>query len=332
MINPKAPDQASSEDEAEERFADLFDRVREGLERKESFDPKALAKEYQLDLVMVEQCLEALDALSQFQDSQAPILPQKLGPYRLMGELGSGGMGEVYQGQHHSSGEMAAIKIIRRSRSSSPAFLERFQREATALKQMRHPNIVSIYEVGHDGDWTYIAMEYVEGETLADYLGRVGPLSASKAGKMIMAVAEGLAHVHEWQWLHRDIKPQNILIERSGRVLLADFGIAKDLNQHTELTESGEVLGTLAYLSPEQLGGAKIDHRADIYSLGATLYHMLFGKVPSKTAMVLEFPEIQAHSHPQWVLDICRRCLESDLTRRYTSVNELIGQLRASGN
>lgn len=318
-------------DDEEERFADLFDRVREGIERGESFQPEALAREYQLDRLMVEQCLEALDALSQFQESKSPPLPPSLGPYVLLKELGAGGMGEVYQGRHKTSGELAAVKIIRRSRSSSPAFLERFQREAAALTRLQHPNIVSIYHVGHDGDWTFIAMEYIEGESLADYLGRHGPLPSSTTIRIFAAVARGLAHVHQYQWLHRDIKPQNILIEKGGRVLLADFGIAKDLNQHTELTKSGEVLGTLAYLSPEQLEGARIDHRADIYSLGATLYHMLFGKAPSK-AITFEGSGEETHSHPPWVLDICRGCLELDMTRRYSSMNEVLGLLSAYGN
>lgn len=322
--------EAPDSDAEEERFADLFDRVREGLEVGESFIAGELAREYQLDIVMVEQCLEALDALSQFQEVEAPPLPPSLGSYSLVRELGAGGMGEVYQGRHKVSGDFAAIKIIRRSRSSSPAFLERFQREAAAMKRLKHPNIVSIYEVGHDGDWTFIAMEYIEGETLADYLGRVGSISGSMAATILLAVAKGLSHVHQFQWLHRDIKPQNILIETGGRVLLADFGIAKDLNQHTELTESGEVLGTLAYLSPEQLGGAKIDQRADIYSLGATLFHMLFGKVPSRETASRVFPIDSPQ--PQWILDICRSCLESDLNRRYSSVNELIDQLKAGGN
>lgn len=315
---------SSDADSVDDRFADLFDRVQEGLARGERFDPAALARDFRLERVMVEQCLEALDALSQFQEDPAP-LPPNLGPYTLLQQLGAGGMGEVYQGRHQRDGSLAAIKIIRRSQASSPAFLERFHREAAALLSLRHPNIVSIYDVGQDGDWTYIAMEYIDGESLADYLARSGPLRPEIAARVLRAVANGLAHVHQFQWLHRDIKPQNILIERQGRVVLADFGIAKDLNRNTELTKTGEVLGTLAYLSPEQLRGEKIDQRADIYSLGATLYHMLFGKLPPRPGRLPSFNPQQT----PWLVNICRRCLEDDRSRRFSTVEHLIAELGA---
>src|SRR5271169_5584026 len=197
--------------------------------------------------------------------------------------LGSGGMGAVYKARQREIDRLVALKILPSESASDPGFAERFTREARALAKLSHPNIVALHEFGHVDGLHYFMMEFVDGLNLRQ-LEQAGRLSAREALQIIPQICEALQFAHDEGIVHRDIKPDNILIDKKGRVKIADFGIAKLLGRAPEelsLTGTGQVMGTLGYMAPEQLQEAHaVDHRADIYSLGVVFYEMLTGKLP----------------------------------------------------
>jgi serine/threonine-protein kinase len=200
------------------------------------------------------------------------------GRYEIIDRIADGGMSTVYRARRRPDGATVALKILRPQYAADREFLERFTREARAAEVLQHANIVRVYESGRDGDVHFLAMEYVDGPDLKGHLRRVGRLEADDAERIARAVCEALDYAHHEGIVHRDVKPQNILIAPDGTVKVADFGIARALAAVT-ITQPGTVLGTVQYLSPEQARGAPVGRASDIYALGAVLYEMLTGRL-----------------------------------------------------
>ena len=211
----------------------------------------------------------------------------KLGAYEILGPLGAGGMGEVYRARDPRLGREVAIKILPAEMSSDRDRLARFEQEARSASALNHPAIVTIYEVGRDGDAAYIAMELVSGRTLRDLLVE-GAMPLRRLLGLAGPIADGLAGAHEAGIVHRDLKPENVMVTREGHVKILDFGLAKlvphsgsdssQLATAIEPTRPGVVLGTVGYMSPEQASGKALDFRSDQFSLGSILYEMAAGK------------------------------------------------------
>jgi serine/threonine-protein kinase len=199
--------------------------------------------------------------------------------YELEQKIGEGGMARVYRGRDLRLNRRIAVKVLHSHYASDPGFLQRFHHEAQAAANLRHSNIVDVYDVGLDGDIHYIVMEYVDGSDLKALLARGGPLPVEQAVAIAEAAANGLSAAHRVGLVHRDIKPQNIIVGPGGQVKITDFGIAKSALS-TAMTETGVTFGTADYISPEQARGQPATPRSDLYSLGVTLYEMLTGRLP----------------------------------------------------
>ncbi len=201
------------------------------------------------------------------------------GRYLLESKLGSGGMSTVYLATDETLERRVAVKLLHAEISDQPDQIERFRREARSVAKLSHPNVVSVIDAGEDGGHPYIVFEYVEGETLKQRIERLGRLPLDESAAYAIEVGRGLAAAHGRKLVHRDVKPQNVLIDPDGRAKVTDFGIARSL-EAKGLTATGRVLGTTDYVAPEQAMGQSIDARSDIYSLGVLLYEMLTGEVP----------------------------------------------------
>jgi predicted Ser/Thr protein kinase len=242
--------------------------------------------------------------------------------YDILEELGRGGMGVVYRARHTRLDRLVAIKILPAEVSDEPAFAERFAREARALAKLNHPHIVSIYDFGQTGEQSYFIMEYVEGANLRQRM-RAGRLQPQEALQIIARICDALEYAHEEGIVHRDIKPENILLDKKGRVKIADFGLVKLVARKTAqytLTGPWQVVGTPHYMAPEQMDNVPIlDHRADIYSLGVMLYEMLTGQLP-----LGRFPP-PSHKAPVDAQfdEVVLRALEREPERRYQRVSEM---------
>jgi len=202
--------------------------------------------------------------------------------YKVLGKLGSGAMAIVYQAKQLSLNRMVAIKVLPKRFSENPEYVERFYKEGQAAAKLNHTNIVQAYDVGQAGGYSYFVMEYVDGKTLYDDLSADKVYSEKEAVDIIIQVAHALAHAHARGLIHRDVKPKNIMTTTSGKVKLADMGLARETADiEAAQSEAGKAYGTPYYIAPEQIRGEiDIDGRADIYGLGATFYHMVTGRVP----------------------------------------------------
>ena len=258
--------------------------------------------------------------------------------YELQAKIGDGGMAAVYKALDLRLNRMVAVKILRDSYSADPQFLERFKREAQQAASLNHPNIVRVFDVGDDGDYHYIVMEYVEGSSLKDKIVREGPFSTQEALEIGAEISDAIGYAHANGLIHRDIKPQNILMDKHGRAKVTDFGIAKSVNAAT-LTEAGITLGTVHYFSPEQAKGLQVLPQSDIYSIGVVLFEMLTGQIPfdSDNPVALALKHIEEPvpslrrlnpSIPPVVEQIVLRTLAKDPQRRYRSADELAHALR----
>jgi eukaryotic-like serine/threonine-protein kinase len=215
--------------------------------------------------------------------------------YRLGEQVGAGGMAKVYRALDARLDRPVAVKVLAPQFASDPSFVDRFRREAQTAAKLSHPNIVGVYDNGSDGETHYIVMEYVEGRTLVDFLAGGGHLSLTKSVEVTMAVCEALEYAHDHGVVHRDIKPGNIMVTREGQVKVMDFGIARLTTTAETIAQTAAVLGTAAYLSPEQAQGQRVDRRTDIYSLGCVLYELLTGAPPfsGETAMAVAMQHVQ---------------------------------------
>ncbi len=264
----------------------------------------------------------------------------RLGPYEIVSPLGAGGMGEVYRARDTRLNRDVAIKVLPASFAADTDRLQRFMREAHATSALNHPNILAVFDVGTHDNAPYLVSELLKGETLAARLA-TGPLPASKAIDFGRQIATGLAAAHEQGITHRDIKPANLFVTTDGRVKILDFGLAKqsisqdaDVTRPQSLTEAGAVMGTLGYMSPEQVRGQKTDARTDIFSFGAVLYEMLTAKRAFTGASAVEtmhailqsdppeLPGTTLHASPA-LGRIIARCLEKDPADRFHSAHDL---------
>jgi serine/threonine protein kinase len=256
--------------------------------------------------------------------SGAPLVPG----YEVLSELGRGGMGVVYKACQVKLDRLVALKVLPPETAADPAFAERFTREARALARLNHPHIIAIYDFGQEGALSYFVMEYVAGVNLRDRL-RQGPLPPHEALAIMDQLCEALQYAHEEGIVHRDIKPENVLLDRRGRVKVADFGIAKLLQGQTglyTLTGPWQVVGTVRYMAPEQMDNPLgLDHRADIYSLGVVFYEMLTGGLP-----VGRFPRPSEKSAVDPRLDeVVLTALDADPARRFQQARELRAAIEA---
>jgi serine/threonine-protein kinase len=258
-----------------------------------------------------------------------------LGSYRLLDHLARGGMSNVYLAEHRLMQRRVAIKVLPQNRVADASFLARFQLEAKAVAALDHKNIVRAYDLGHEGSIHYLVMEYVEGNNLEELVAASGRLNAHAAADYVAQAAAGLAHAHVLGLVHRDVKPANLLVDRQGTIKILDMGLAKFEGQGGGLGfADDEVVGTAEYLAPEQAARAAVDERADIYSLGCTLYFLLAGHAPFERPTTAAL--LSAHQHgaapaledvrpdvPAGLAAICRRMMEKDPANRYQSAEEV---------
>jgi len=267
------------------------------------------------------------------------LLGMRLGEFELLEPIGSGGMSTVYKAYQRSMDRFVAVKVLPPQTAKDPVLLKRFYREARAAAKLNHPNVVQAIAAGEQSGLHYYVMEYVEGETLAERVARSGPLPEQEAKRIVAAVADALAAAHALGLVHRDVKPENILILPDYRVKLADLGLVKWLGEELNLTVAGRGLGTINYMAPEQFRDAKhADARCDIYSLGLTLYFALTGKVPwlgldlkqiYKAKRAGDLPDVRKlnPSVSAETAEIIRRATDPEPRRRYQSCSELAEQL-----
>ncbi|MDI6601399.1 MAG: Stk1 family PASTA domain-containing Ser/Thr kinase [Thermoanaerobacteraceae bacterium] len=255
--------------------------------------------------------------------------------YEILEEIGQGGMGIVYKARCHLLNRLVAIKILRPEFSHDEEFIKRFKYESQSAASLSHPNIVSIYDVGNEGDIYYIVMEYVNGKTLKQIIKESnGPLPLDRAMSITSQVLRALDNAHRHNIIHRDIKPHNILLTEDGIAKVTDFGIARAATDYT-LTYNKNIIGTAQYFSPEQARGGIVDEKSDIYSLGIVMYEMLTGQVPfegdSPISVALKHieenlipPSRLNHNIPKGIEEIIMKATEKDPNRRYSSANEML--------
>ena len=256
--------------------------------------------------------------------------------YEIIDSVGSGGMADVYKAKDERLNRFVAIKVLKPEYSSDKSFVNKFRGEAQSVAGLSHPNIVNVYDVGDDGGLHYIVMELVEGITLKRFIERKGKLEVKEAVGITIQIAQGMEAAHDNHIIHRDIKPQNIIISRDGKVKVTDFGIAKASNSNTITSNA---MGSVHYLSPEQARGGYSDEKSDIYSLGVTLYEMLSGKVPfaGDNNVSVAMLHIQGEAMPLRELEeniplsvdrIVQKCMQKRPERRYHSASDLIVDLK----
>lgn len=266
------------------------------------------------------------------------LIGQQFGPYKITEKLGEGGMAVVYKGYQQSLNRYVAIKVLRQELAQDEEFVARFRREALAVADLDHPNILHVYDAGFVQGMYYIVMAYVDGGSLRDLVSQ-GPLEPEYALSIASQVADALHHAHQRGIVHRDVKPNNILLSRDGRPLLSDFGIAKALHESTGLTRTGMSIGTPEYMAPEQIQGQKVDARTDIYALGIVLYEMLAGWAPfsSTTPVAALYKQVnepppplrQANiSIPAWMEAVVAKALAKSPLDRYQQASEFAEALR----
>ena len=259
---------------------------------------------------------------------------QKIGErYEIVKSIGEGGMANVYLANDTILDRKVAIKVLRGDLSQDEKFIRRFQREALSVSNLSHPNVVEVYDVGEEEGQHYIVMEFIEGKTLKQLLNKRGTLTLSEVIDIMNQLTDGIAHAHDAYIIHRDIKPQNIMIEDDGLIKITDFGIAMALNS-TQLTQTNSVMGSVHYLPPEQANGKGSTMKSDIYSLGILMYELLTGGVPFKGDNAVEIalkhlkekiPSIRRQNPtiPQSVENIVLRATAKNPKNRYDSVKEM---------
>ena len=274
------------------------------------------------------------------------MIAESIAHYRIIKKLGAGGMGEVYLAQDTKLDRKVAIKVLQPDSLADENLKKRLLREAQAAAKLDHPNICAIYDVNEADSFTFIVMQYIEGESLAEMMERK-PIGLTTVLALAEQAAEGLAEAHEHGIVHRDIKPQNIMIGPRGQLKILDFGLAKMRSESVDheaatatlLSRPGHVIGTMPYMSPEQVQGEPLDASSDVFSLGVTLYEVLAGKHPFKdkssaatmSRILRDDPipteQFQAQVSPE-LETLLRKMLSKDKTARYQSAQELLTDLR----
>ncbi len=296
-------------------------------------------------------------SLGQLGQASPADLPAMLGGYRILRELGRGAMGAVYLARQVSLDRNVALKVIQSRLASNPTFIARFTREAYAAAQLSHPNVVQIYDLGCEGDTYYFSMEFVEGESLGSLVERSGKLDGDTAVRYILQAARGLKFAHDQGLVHRDIKPDNLLLSKHGVVKLADLGLVKAVGRdeppdpstppdslsqaRADITEANVAMGTPAYMAPEQAENASgVDHRADIYSLGCTMYVLLTGRPPFQGASALEVitkhksepitrPEAVVKEVPKGLSEVNMKMVAKRPEDRYSDLGQAIQEMES---
>ena len=258
--------------------------------------------------------------------------------YEILSKVGAGGMSDVYKAKDHILSRFVAIKVLKQEYSQDRTFVSKFRTEAQSAAGLEHPNIVNIYDVGSEDGMHFIVMEYVEGITLKTYIEKKGQLSFKESASIAIQVARGIEAAHNKEIIHRDIKPQNIIISTEGKVKVTDFGIARAASSNTI---SSDVMGSVHYASPEQARNGFVDGRSDIYSLGIVMYEMITGRVPfdgdTTVAVAIQHlqeemtsPRVYAPNVPVSFEKIILKCTQKNADRRYQTISELISDLRRS--
>ena len=258
--------------------------------------------------------------------------------YEIVGKIGTGGMADVYKAMDHKLNRFVAVKVLKPEFREDTTFIRKFRSEAQAAAGLTHPNIVNVFDVGDDGGVYYILMELIEGITLKEYISKKGKLSIKEATSIAIQVSMGLEAAHSHGIVHRDVKPQNIIISTDGKVKVTDFGIARAASSNTI---SSNVMGSVHYSSPEQVRGGYSDEKSDIYSLGITLYEMVTGRVPfdGDTTVAIAIKHLQEEMVPPSVYtpdlpysleQIILKCTQKSVDRRYSRMEDVIADLKHS--
>ena len=258
--------------------------------------------------------------------------------YEILGKIGTGGMADVYKAKDHKLNRFVAVKVLKQEFREDTTFIRKFRSEAQAAAGLTHPNIVNVFDVGDDDGVYYIVMELIEGITLKEYIAKKGKLSIKEATSIAIQVSMGLEAAHNHGIVHRDVKPQNIIISTDGKVKVTDFGIARAASSNTI---SSNVMGSVHYSSPEQVRGGYSDEKSDIYSLGITLYEMVTGRVPfdGDTTVAIAIKHLQEEMIPPSVYtpdlpysleQIIFKCTQKSVGRRYAKMEDVIADLKHS--
>ena len=258
--------------------------------------------------------------------------------YEILGKIGTGGMADVYKAKDHKLNRFVAVKVLKAEFREDTTFIRKFRSEAQAAAGLTHPNIVNVFDVGDDEGLYYIVMELIEGITLKEYISKKGKLSVKEATSIAIQVSMGLETAHSHGIVHRDVKPQNIIISTDGKVKVTDFGIARAASSNTI---SSNVMGSVHYSSPEQVRGGYSDEKSDIYSLGITLYEMVTGKVPfdgdTTVAIAIKHlqeemvaPSVYTPELPYSLEQIIYKCTQKSVDRRYNKMEDVIADLKHS--
>jgi serine/threonine protein kinase len=261
--------------------------------------------------------------------------PRPFGDYELLEEIARGGMGVVYKARQVSLNRIVAVKMILAGQLASAADVQRFRAEAESAARLQHPNIVAIHEIGQHEGQHYFSMDYVQGQNLAEFVGQK-PLPPKQAAKYLKTIAEAIHYAHEHGILHRDLKPSNILIDQSGAPRVTDFGLAKQMKGDSDLTVSGQVLGSPNFMPPEQAAGKRgqVGPHSDVYALGAILFYLLTARPPFAAESMTEtlqqvvnsdppLPRLLNAAVPRDLETICRKCMEKEPAGRNRSPKEL---------
>ena len=274
--------------------------------------------------------------------SNSLLLNSMVGEYRLIDFLGEGGMGEVYRGVHAKLGRVAAIKVLNEASRRDQGFVDRFFNEARIQESLHHPNIAAVYDFTEVQGQPCIIMEYVDGDTLCDRVRPYGPMPTAEALRIFSSVVDAISYVHAHGVIHRDIKSNNVKIGTQGQVKLLDFGIAKG-GASPALTQTGSVIGTIEYLSPEQLSTGHADQRSDIWALGVLLYEVLTGRVPFQAQTIgalcaqisnADYPPLRQlnPAAPAAAEAIVSRCLKKNAAERYQTAESLLADVRRAAD
>jgi serine/threonine protein kinase len=263
--------------------------------------------------------------------------PERFGNFRILGKLGKGGMGDIYKAMQEPLNRVVALKVLPPQLARDDEFSRRFVVEAKAISRLSHQNIVNIYEFGEDGGYSFIAMQYIDGMDLGDYIYENKTITIPQIINFSKQICRGLRYAHSHEVVHRDIKPQNILLDKKDDIYITDFGIAK-IFADTNITLAGSTVGTPEYMSPEQAQGKNIDAQSDIYSLGIVMYEMLTRKPPfiGNSSMAVAYkqvheapipPSTKRKDIPPQLEMIVLKALRKEKRERYHTVDELLEHL-----